>query len=334
MPPLSHFSPTLNKEIIRSKYNAPLLNFLTTTFKRKLIYFGLPSPDAGDIIEWIEFIEFVIAFQCREYPKPSDPNQSDEAVKRLEFNLNELQRKNKILDYNIYDGYIEEVIINGKDNDNLEFKQKEFITLYNLDFCNEVTSPQTIFNKNKGELEVIYKLNIIKKIVSIQSNNNSLPFKFVMFLTLKAKFWEIEAKNFEDIVKNDPLLSEFIESISTLAMIEKDIRMLKAYIFKTLSETLCVNNYIPQFLPVVRYKNGPHDLVQFTILGTYEQTFGRNALIKQNIVDFLKEAFITPNLETKEMINSTNQNILETLSEIDSVKSFCNSKVYNEFWKE
>ncbi|ADQ78170.1 hypothetical protein Palpr_0008 [Paludibacter propionicigenes WB4] len=334
MPQLSHFSPTLNKEIIRSKYNAPLLNYLTTTFKRKLVYFGLPSPDAGDIHEWIEYIEFVIAFQCREYPKPSDPNQSAEAVKRLEFNLVDLQRKGKILDFNLYDGYIEEVIINGKDNDLLEFKLDKFITLYNLDFCNEVTSPQKIFNTKKGEFETIYKLNIIKMILALQNKNNSHPHKFVLFLTLNANFWNVEAKDFEEIIKKDVRLGEFIETVSKLNGLEKDIRMLKAYVFKTLSDTLSVNNYTPHFLPVVRYNNNPFNLVQFTIIGTYEETFGRNAIIKQNILDFLNEGFISPNLETSEMTNSVNQAIPEIKSETNPVSSFCKSEVYNDFWQK
>ena len=82
--PNSGFKSTNNKKIIRINWNRSLLRFLTEVYDKKLLYFGLPSPSAEDVIDWIEYIEKVIAFQCRDYPKPSDPSQSDEAIRILE----------------------------------------------------------------------------------------------------------------------------------------------------------------------------------------------------------------------------------------------------------
>jgi len=162
----SSFESTDNKKVIRHTWNTELLRFLVATFKKKLLYFGLPAPNAEDIYDWSEFLEYVVAFQCRDYPNPSDPDQNDIAIRTLEKNLNVLQRKKIISDFIIYDGYIEEVITNKKDNINQKFELKDFITVFNLDFCNAITNPLSIFNEKTQKTEIVYKLEIIKKILS------------------------------------------------------------------------------------------------------------------------------------------------------------------------
>lgn len=81
------------KRAIREKWSKPLIKFVHDVLGHKLTYLGLPSPDAHDIVEWIDYIDYVIAFQCREYPKPSSVTQPEDAVLKLEDKLRELERK-------------------------------------------------------------------------------------------------------------------------------------------------------------------------------------------------------------------------------------------------
>lgn len=328
------FNPTDNKRIIRREWNAPLLLFLYQQFNKKLAYFGLPSPLAEDIHDWIDFIDYVIAFQCRKYPFPSDPSQDDTHIRELELRLNNLMRQKRINDFQLYDGYIEEVLINGKDNDNLIFDLRDFITLYNLDFCNEITFPQKVLNETTGKEELIYKLHVIKKILDIQSHNNSLPYKFVFFLTVKATFWETEASDYLERVKDDPIYGIYLSGLEDLIGIEKSVRILRAYIFQTITHLLCANSYIPEFLPVVKYRgSGPHTLVQFTIVCTFEPTFGRAAISLQNPLDFLKQGFLEPDTAINHLSPIAFDSIGEITPSSDSVTLFTNSKVYEQFWQ-
>jgi hypothetical protein len=150
---------------------------------------------------------------------------------------------------------------------------------------------------------------------------------------VKASFWKEEEKNFEEEMNSDEKLAKYLTKISTLKGIEKSIRILKAYVFITLSRMFCVNNYIPEFLPIVRYKNGYHDLVQFTIIGTYKETVGRNANQKQDINSFLNQGFLTPNEKDNALEPTSTKGIVEDIPNIDSVKSFCDTIVYEENWK-
>ena len=71
-----------HKNLIREKWNQPLIKHLVKKSQSKLLYVGLPSSKAEDILQWIEYIRSVVAFQCREYGKPSLPEQSREEIEK------------------------------------------------------------------------------------------------------------------------------------------------------------------------------------------------------------------------------------------------------------
>ena len=52
-----------HKILIREKWNQPLLEYLSKKNSEKLVYMGLPSSKAEDILTWISYIKVVIAFQ-------------------------------------------------------------------------------------------------------------------------------------------------------------------------------------------------------------------------------------------------------------------------------
>ena len=45
-----------HKNFIREHWNMPLLKFLADNVNDKLVYLGLPSPIAEDVLEWIEYV--------------------------------------------------------------------------------------------------------------------------------------------------------------------------------------------------------------------------------------------------------------------------------------
>lgn len=57
---------TPNKVCIRNNYNKVLIKHLKEKYGYDIVYFGLPSPEAQDVECWLEYISYVIAFQCRD----------------------------------------------------------------------------------------------------------------------------------------------------------------------------------------------------------------------------------------------------------------------------
>ena len=189
---------TKAKQIIRRDWAKPILSYLRDTLGKKLIYLGLPDVEAHDVKEWLDYLDKVYAFQCREYPKPSNSSQSRESVLALEETLRTLERIQKLSTYDVYDGYIEEVVLRGYDNspDVKEFLSEEVVTVYNLDFCGQVTSPLEYIDK-KGNKQQAYKFDAIKRLMNIQAD---LPFpskKFVLFLTLHCSYDGKELESFQ-----------------------------------------------------------------------------------------------------------------------------------------
>jgi len=331
--PESHFLSSPNKKSIRDLWNSPMLKFLSHEFSSRLLYFGLPSPNAEDVIEWIEYIDEIIAFQCRDYPKPSHPSQSDQAIQTLESKLRGLHRMNQINNYVIYDGYIEEVVVNGRDNSHLSLSLNSFITLFNLDFCNEITSPQKFFNEKLNREDEVFKLEIIRKIIEIQLTNNSHPSRFVFFLTVGSNLFKQEAARFINAYRGNSRFGDYIESLSSLSKKERNIRLLRAYIIITLSDIFRTHKYIPEFLPVARYvSEDGYSLIQFAVIGTFQNTMGGSAVENQDIVQLLKSCFVSPHLGDR-IVNLDDQKFAEESVETDPVSFFQKSKTFNEYWR-
>jgi len=244
-----------------------------------------------------------------------------------------LLRKKKINDYQLYDGYIEEVVMRGKDNVLQEFHLENFITLFNLDFCNEITVPQYVYNDGTDKFEKVYKLHVIKKIIDLQRINNSHPERFVTFLTVNANFWKKEASNYLTQILREQIEPDFLKKIMRLKGVDRKVRVLKHYVYNSLSTFFCSNNYIPEFLPVVFYRgSGDQNLVQFCIICTYEATMGNSSISRQSFSHFLNQGFLTPDTEQNQMIPMISDHIDEIIPEINPIDIITSANVYNEFW--
>ena len=199
-----------HKNYIRTNWNKPLLQFLCKQINDKLIYLGLPSQKATDVLEWIEYIKIVIAFQCRVYSKKSSPEQNREAVEELDKILNKLEREKSIENYILFDGYLEEVILRGYDNSptQINFSLNNFVTLYNLDFCNQITSPLEFKNRT-GDVETAYKFDAISKLLQIQNSLKKISDRFILFLTVHCSYDGEELQNFIGNPPNDEISEIF-----------------------------------------------------------------------------------------------------------------------------
>lgn len=324
-----------NKKIIRSNWAKPLLSFLRNTLNKKLIYLGLPDTEALDVIEWLEHIDIVYAFQCREYPKPSSPEQSRINVLALEDTLRQLERRRQLATFDVYDGYIEEVMVRGYDNSApvKEYYQQDSITVYNLDFCGQVTSPIEYKDKN-GKFKKAYKFNAIERLLNFQKNIESSNKKFIMFLTLHCSYDGLEFSNFLRDPQNSDI-DNYFQQLSGWSKGKKAPYLVKAFVYDQITRFFTHNHFLPEFLPTIHYKgdNG-HPLLFFTIVGTEaEATSGLPVpLVK------MKESLNIPLLSINDesfLINSELKLSSEKdiKGQVDSVNVLRQSKTIKNFWK-
>ncbi len=333
---MGEFKDHSAKKLIREQWCRPLLKFIHDSLKCKLIYLGLPGPKAIDLLSWIDYIEQVIAFQCRDYPNPSSKSQSKARVQELEGKLRELERQSKIKTFALYDGYIEEVILKGMDVNGNRFNQQDIVTIYNLDFCNGITAPLTVVDE-KGNTHNFYKSEAIKKLLEIQRDISSSTRckKFIMFLTIHSGFWFEEEKRF--ISQNqDKDIKQYIDTLNRLNGWHKRIKLLKAYMYQIIRNFFCHCDFTPEFLPVINYlgvgKEKKNWLMHFTFIGSFNKQASGLAPCLQNPKDFLDQKFLVIKNDKLDQIDINE--VKEVDCPKDLVKAFESSQCYKELWSK
>ncbi len=332
---MGEFKNTIQKEVIRTQWCKSLIKFVHKKLKYNLIYLGLPGPQALDLLEWIDYIDQVIAFQCRDYPNPSSINQSRDKVLELENKLRDFERQGKLTTFSLYDGYIEEVILRGRDINGNQLSQNDVVTIYNLDFCNGITVPLEV-KDDEGNIQEYYKSDAIRRLLEIQRDISSQTRckKFIMFLTVHSLFWKEEARKFVSETESEPLKKYFLK-INSLHGAPRWIRLLKAYIFETVQKYFCNYDFTPEFLPVIYYKGAGLErenwLVLFTIIGA-ENNGISEAPCFQHTGNFLNQKFLT--MYNKSLISLNQKGIIEINCIQNSVEAFKNSECYKQLWSK
>ncbi|MFN0215113.1 MAG: hypothetical protein ACKVT2_12730 [Saprospiraceae bacterium] len=325
---MSHFNAEAKKSI-RSVWCKSLIRFLSEALQAKLTYLGLPSEHPEDIHEWIEYLDTVYAFQCRLYPEPSSDEQSRERVLELESKLRTLERQNKLSTFTVFDGYLEEVILRGKDNNPqpIQFGHEQAITIYNLDFCNQIDSPRKIVVN--GKTRTVFKFDVINELLRYQSQVDQLPKKFLLFLTVHSDF------NDESVM---PLVIGKLKdynlklSQAKLKGKERKSRVLKAYIYEILRNAFEIYHFIPEFLPTIRYKGtGDQGMLFFTVIGTFLKPHPGGVLTLQKPEVFLNQSFLNVT-DKQEFITTLLQSFEETRPRADAIEAFCKSQTYKKHW--
>lgn len=323
---------TEHKLFIREYWNKPLLKFLVKKIDSKLVYMGLPSPNGEDITHWIDFIKVVIAFQCREYGTHSQVNQSRDSIDKLEEFLRALERENKLENFWVYDGYLEEVVIRGYDNSpqKIEFNQESIITLYNLDFCNDIASPIEYTDKN-GDVKKVYKFNAIQKLLEIQNNLSNLSDKFLFFLTVHCSYNGVELQNF---VNNPPnaLIGEYLKKYFQLKAEDKNSRIVRLFICHQIQSYFISYNFSYKILPIIIY-NGIKgtSLLHFVVLGTKPTVTASGVSNYQSFNEIIDKPFIT--IDSDKFISTEQLYEEEIIDNLNSVEFFTQSKTYQHLWQ-
>ena len=130
------------KRAVREHWNTPLLGFLNQVHGFRYRYMGLPGVDLIDVRLWRDMIEEVIAFEVPARPTRQDP-EGRRRIRTLRRNLQVLG-----IPGHAFFGPMEEVVILRQDYDGTPYDQNKLITLYNLDFCDEIAS--RIATKEQG----------------------------------------------------------------------------------------------------------------------------------------------------------------------------------------
>jgi hypothetical protein len=324
-----------SKKLIRTKWAKPILNYIKETLGKKLFYLGLPDTEAHDIVEWLEYIDTVYAFQCREYPKPSAPEQNREKILTLEKTLRTFERKRQLSTFDVFDGYIEEVVLRGFDNSPTikEFTQQEVITLYNLDFCGQITSPLEFKDRN-GNLQTAYKFDAISRLLNLQKQITFPNKKFIMFLTLHCSY---DGKELTDFLANPGTdIKKYLSQTENFSKGKKAPYYVKSFVSHFMMQFFAANNFVAEFLPTIYYLgDGNTPILFFTVLGAEAKSKSAGGLVHyQNINDVLNYPFVeidNDNFQASKEFSSKEENAIDT--NLNTVHLFKKSKTYQNLWK-
>jgi hypothetical protein len=247
-----HDSPA--KRMVREQWNTPFLRYLHEKYDIKFRYMGFPGTDLTDVKLWADMIEEVIAFELR------CPHGNDERawVRKIRFNLKKIG-----IPGIVYFGPFEEVVVLREDYEGQNYEQTKVITLYNLDFCDEITSK--ISTRKLGDKR--WRFEAIRQILRDQQEcykKNGSPSHFIILLTVRNQIGASKIRNLLSgslfaetkaycliCERENPIPNENELLIGTHAW------ALKALIYNTLSNYFAQPNICAFFFPIIKYMGTP-----------------------------------------------------------------------------
>jgi hypothetical protein len=244
------------KRAVRELWNSPLLRYMNSTYRFRYRYMGLPGVDLLDIRLWRDIIDEVIAFEL-----PAKPTNQDRQGRR---NIVKLRRNLQLLGIpgRAFYGPIEEVVTLGKDYDGAPYKQDKVITLYNLDFCNEIGS--RIETREQGKQR--WRFEAIRQILRDQRQCYSVTQESCYFIILITVRDQIDAGQLRSYLSSNPYsdTSDYIEECGSSVSLPSSGYVLgthswalKAFLHNMLRQYL-TNPHIPAvFFPLVKYMGTP-----------------------------------------------------------------------------
>lgn len=325
----------------RSEWAEPILRHLCERLNKKLVYLGLPGIKALDILAWKSHLRKVIAFQADDYDGRSGDITAEEELLELQRVLNELEEKKFIETYALYIGYIEQVVMSGEDNLGNPFVLNDYVTVYNLDFCNRMSTPYEVVGPDFNTFKC-YKIDVIDKLLQIEKERflKGVDACFVMFLTVNAHFIERMVSSI-----NNKIIKDYISKNLRGANGERRmVRLLKAYAFHALSEVFEKHDFHFEILPTIYYqgsgnyyddvrkKDVPYWLSTFTVFGTPKRLNQPSISFEQDFGDFLIKKFVFINDRDISCYTEAKSSIHEIDFDVRIQTILSESKTLTELW--
>lgn len=242
------FRDSPGKRVVREQWDTPLLRYLHERYGVRYRYMGFPGTELADVRLWRDMLDEVIAFELRA--PGGDPRSW---VTALRANLRTLGIRSIT-----YFGSFEEVVVLRRDLDGQAYRQGNVITLYNLDFCDEIASQ---VETREGRRE--WRFEALRTIVQDQSEcfrRQGGATHFIILLTLRN---QIEAQRIRHFLRRSRLI---IDAHQYRRVCERLRRIpargillgthawsLKAFLYNTLCSYFGAPNISALFFPLVKY---------------------------------------------------------------------------------
>jgi len=246
------FRESLAKRAVREQWDTPLLRHLNAHYGVRYRYLGLPGTELADIRLWKDMLDEVIAFQL---PAPGgDPRRW---ILELRTNLRVFGIRSIT-----YFGSFEEVVVLRKDLDGQKYSQDKVITLYNLDFCDEIASRVTTRDGEKA-----WRFEALRTIIHDQAESfrrTDEASHFIILLTVRN---QISAGRIRQFLVPRYLAQETHTYCRECMRIRRIPRRgplvgshawaLKAFLYNTLRSYFGAPNISALFFPLVKYSGTP-----------------------------------------------------------------------------
>lgn len=246
----------LGKRTVRELWNTPLLRFLNVNHGFRYRYMGLPGVDLLDLHLWRDMIDEVVAFEV-----PAPPRHNDLQGRRY---IRKLRRNLRLLGIpgHAYFGPMEEVVLLRRDYDGSAYQQNKVITLYNLDFCDEISSP--IETREQGPQ--VWRFDAIRQIVRDQRECYQAQggaSHFVLLLTVRD---QIDVQKLRGFLASNLYAdtNSYLNKCGGLGSLPSagpvlgtHTWALKAFIHNTLRQYLANPHISAVFFPLVMYTGAP-----------------------------------------------------------------------------
>ena len=257
---------TSGKRVVREQWNTPLLKLLNQDHGFRYRYMGLPGVDLLDVNAWREMIDEVVAFEVRAPHTQEDPEGRRNIVAlRRNLHLSGVPG-------HAFFGPMEEVVILRQDYDGKPYDPRKIITLYNLDFCDEISS-----RIDTREGKKVWRFEAIRQILTDQKlafQDHGGPGVFVILLTVRdqidsRKLRRFLSKGLYDDTKAYLEVCGGIESLPKSGFVlGTHTWALKAFVHNTLRQYFANPHISASFFPLVRYVGTPthHGTIQSPML--------------------------------------------------------------------
>lgn len=273
---------------------------------------GLPGADIIDLRLWKDMLDEVVTF---ELPSP----EGRDRIGTLRLNLKKYGIRGIA-----YLGSFEEVVILGEDFEGQHYEQEKLITLYNLDFCDEICS--SVNTRNLGEKR--WRYEAIRTILEDQKRcyrniGNDEPSYFILLLTVRN---QIEAMRINEYICGQ-ILSD-TQSYCALcnrtnplpesgSLMGTHAWSIKAFLYDILVGYFKAPNISAIFFPIIKYVGTPIIRYESTRKGLKRETTIQSPMLHWMIFcKFSPQERPSPNFFPQQFLEKVNS-LLVSGSRID-----------------